>query len=360
MKDQTLRKIALAMLFSWLSISVTDNLGASFVSMTLKDFLDNGDVNGAMVWFSKQSQKTQEMILMSIWDTVFDGTDITFRIDWEHDIWGEGTCTPKVHILDDRIVICKIPVDPVQRFLATYALRGARVLWVASGSTEERARQIWETATVPLDALTIVVSCPPETYQDPTGKTLWDGAIAAIQGMIEELELPCHLTDLSGYEANVAVDVFKKVLASPSQAVLGFFHRGKNNAFELGQGGSFNVDDLDSIHVDDQRDYSRFVALLGCNEHLYGMSDKLIERGLASFTLTAGETFNADQLRTFLEELFHFLASLRGSSVFFRDLIEHVSAPWICPKAWNWNNMDLLCWQGNRGDLRNRKEVMQI
>lgn len=270
----------------------------------IRDLLEQGLISAAQEALHSYSRDIWEGLLRHCIEPNLREAGAIYIVRWE-----ENLPQIQVSVTEGEPLILDVPVDPVVRFTLWDRLQGVPKVWVAESSTPERARQAWETAVLRLDRpLTILLSCPAEQYLEV--RELWRAERASLEQMIEELELPIKVVDLSELPGEEAVREVQRFLSEEGQQVLGFFHRGDTNSFEVGQGGRLGPDEIRAITVEELFE-NRFLAILGCNPLFFGLNDVFVNSGLAPFTLTVGKTLNAAEIFQNLQRLVGFLREQR-------------------------------------------------
>jgi len=275
----------------------------------LLKYLKPGEVNKAVAWLWEFWGWEVELILWSmVWKPFLEDAGIKYKVIWEEE---EGLLWPRVFVKET--VPIKVSADPVARFLAWYGLRDIPLTWVAKGSSVEKARESWERATLHLDRpIIILLSCPTKDYEDRKTRMVWEEAIAHLQvlkHLLNEMGVKVEVVDLSAWTKDDAVNKVKEALLSEGVQVLGFFHRGDTNSFEVGQGGQFGLNEIKEVGKEARRlgKKADFVTIIGCNSLFFGLNDAFIEEGLTDCTFTVATEFNIKTMRDVIESFLRFV-----------------------------------------------------
>jgi hypothetical protein len=313
-----MRKVLILIAFLLFSLIFSGLVGApeGKIKEELLQYLEAGEVERAVEqlweWEKEIPGVVEETLEAMVWEPLLGGAGINYTVVWEQKgnlLW------PRVSL--PETICISVPVDPVQRFLAWYGLSGADVVWVAQGSTAEKARASWEQGILDLShPITILLSCPAEDYKDQKTRDEWNNAVAQLRALSQRLEnmgVEVELADLSDKSANDAVEEVKKRLLCPGAQVLGFFHRGTGNAFEVGQGGTFGLAEIKEVGAKarEQGIKPDFVTTIGCNSLLFGLNDAFIEEGLTNCTFAVAPQFNARNVYNVIETFLRFIETQR-------------------------------------------------
>jgi len=200
-----------------------------------------------------------------------------------------------------------VPSDPVHRLLVFGAISQAEtpVVWVAEGSTVERARHAWWSANLQLNRpTTVFLSAGSDVAENVL--TTWAHKTAERQAQADHLGIPWTFVNLHEYSADRAAEIVRAALEDTSRNVLLFAHRLDWGSFDLGNGGSLGLDWLETAA---RGTGDRVLGLVGCNSLFFGLNDPLVApiTGVVDFSLTTGETLTApelfEQLESLLEEI---------------------------------------------------------